>query len=153
MTQSNTAQAKGKRGKRKRGSKNQDWAKDLLITHTNAAGIDVGNEEHYVCVPPDRDTEPIRSFSCFTDDLHAMAKWLVACKIDTVALQSTGVYWMPVYDVLEEYGLKVFVVNARHTKNLPGRKSDVQECRWLMQLHNYSLWRNSFHRLRSAARV
>lgn len=144
MTQSNTAQAKGKRGKRRLGSKNQDWAKDLLITHANAAGIDVGNEEHYVCVPPDRDTEPIRSFRCFTDDLQAMAKWLVACKIETVALQSTGVYWMPVYDVLEEHGLNVFVVNARHTKNLPGRKSDVQECRWLMQLHTYGLLRNSF---------
>ena len=145
MTQPNARHAKSRRGKRKSASKNRDWTKDLLVTHPNAAGIDIGNEEHYVCVPPDRDTEPIRSFACFTKDLKGMAEWLIACKIETVALQSTGVYWIPVYDVLEQHGMKVFLVNARHTKNLPGRKSDVQECRWLMQLHTYGLLRNSFH--------
>jgi transposase len=145
MTQSNS-RANNKRAKRKgRSNKNRDWTQDLMITHPNAAGIDVGNAEHYVCVPPDRDADPVRSFPCFTADLHAMAKWLVACKIETVALQSTGVYWVPVYEVLEQYGLQIFVVNARHTKNLPGRKTDVQECRWLMQLHTYGLLRNSFH--------
>ena len=154
MTQSNPAQGrtkgKGKRAKRKRGqgqpgSKKRDWSKDLLVTHPNAAGIDIGNAEHYVCVPPDRDPDPIRSFPCFTANLKEMAQWLKACKIDTVVMKSTGVYWMPVYDVLEEHGFKVFLVNARHTKNLPGRKSDVQECRWLMQLHTYGLLANSFH--------
>ena len=126
-------------------SKDGDWTQELLVTHPNAAGIDIGNEEHYVSVPPDRDAQPVRNFRCFTKDLHVMAKWLVACKIDTVAMQSTGVYWIPVYDVLEEHGLKVFVVNARHTKNLPGRKSDVRECQWVRQLHSYGLLQNSFH--------
>jgi transposase len=143
MTQSKQPRSNRTRAKRNE-SKNRDWTENLAITHPNAAGIDIGSKEHYVSVPPDRDEESIRTFTCFTDDLHALAKWLVACKIDTVALQSTGVYWMPVYDVLEQYGLKVFVVNARHTKNLPGRKSDVQECRWLRQLHTYGLLRNSF---------
>jgi transposase len=147
MTQSSdNSHAYKRRANRKgRSKKNRDWTQDIAVTHPNAAGIDIGNEEHYVCVPPDRDAEPVRSFRCFTADLHAMAKWLVACKIKTVALQSTGVYWVPVYEVLEQYELEVFVVNARHTKNLPGRKSDVQECRWLMQLHTYGLLRNSFH--------
>ena len=88
--------------------------------------------------------EPVRQFACFTEDLHRMADWLKSCGIDTVAMQSTGVYWLPVYEVLSEEGLRVFLVNARHTKNLPGRKTDVQECQWLLQLHTFGLLNNSF---------
>jgi transposase len=116
----------------------------LSVVHPNAAGIDVGNEEHYVAVPPDRDEHPIQSFECFTADLQAMAAWLKRCGIETVAMQSTGVYWLPLYEILEQNGIEVYLVNARHTKNLPGRKTDVQECQWLMKLHTYGLLSNSF---------
>jgi transposase len=121
-------------------------AKDisLEVKHPDAAGIDIGNEAHYVAVPPARDTDPVRRFGCVTAELKAMAGWLKQCGIRTVAMQSTGVYWIPVYDVLEEAGLEVFLVNARETKNLPGKKTDVQESQWLMQLHTYGLLRNSF---------
>lgn len=116
----------------------------LEVVHPNAAGIDIGNAAHYVAVPPDRDPEPVRRFECFTQDLHALADWLGQCGIVTVAMQSTGVYWLPVYEILVQRGFEVFLVNARHTKNLPGRKSDVQECQWLMKLHTYGLLNNSF---------
>lgn len=116
----------------------------LDVVHPNAAGIDIGNQTHYVAVPPDRDAEPVRSFACFTQDLHRMADWLLECGIVTVAMQSTGVYWLPVYEILIQRGLEVYLVNARHTRNLPGRKSDVQECQWLMKLHTYGLLNNSF---------
>ena len=116
----------------------------LNVVHPNAAGIDIGNESHFVAVPPARDAEPVREFGSWTADIERMAVWLKSCGIDTVAMQSTGVYWFAVYDVLEKHGLKVFLVNARHTKNLPGRKSDVQESQWLMKLHTYGLLRNSF---------
>jgi transposase len=116
----------------------------LEVVHPQAAGIDVGNSAHYVAVRPDRDPEPVRRFECFTADLHRLADWLQSCGVNTVALQSTGVYWIPLYDVLEERGLEVYLVNARHTKNLPGRKSDVQESQWLLKLHTYGLLNNSF---------
>ena len=117
----------------------------LDVVHPNAAGIDVGNSVHYVAVRPDRDPDPVRRFECFTADLHRLADWLVQCRVTTVAMQSTGVYWIPLYEILEARGLEVFLVNARHTKNLPGRKSDVQESQWLLKLHTYGLLRNSFH--------
>jgi transposase len=116
----------------------------LEVVHPDAAGIDIGNEVHYVSVPPSRDSRPVRHFGCTTAELKAMADWLKQCKIRTVAMQSTGVYWIAVFDILEEAGLEVFLVNARDTKNLPGRKSDVQESQWLMKLHTYGLLRNSF---------
>jgi transposase len=134
---------KGKR-KEKAGNEQQDWSVNLHVVHPNAAGIDIGNESHYVAVPPDRDAEPVRQFACFTEALQRMATWLKSCGIDTVAMQSTGVYWLPVYEILTEEGLQVFLVNARHTKNLPGRKTDVQECQWLLQLHTFGLLNNSF---------
>src|SRR5438270_8265357 len=116
----------------------------LEVIHPDAAGIDIGNESHYAAVPPSRDSQPVREFRCTTAELKAMAAWLQQCRIRTVAMQSTGVYWVAVYDILEEAGLEVYLVNARDTKNLPGRKSDVQESQWLMQLHTYGLLRNSF---------
>ena len=115
------------------------------VVHPHAAGIDVGNSAHYVAVRPDRDSQPVRRFECFTADLHRLADWLQSCGVKTVALQSTGVYWIPLYDILEERGFEVYLVNAQHTKNLPGRKSDVQESQWLLKLHTYGLLNNSFH--------
>ena len=116
----------------------------LEVVHPDAAGIDIGNESHYVAVPPSRDGQPVRCFGCTTAELKAMADWLKQCGIRTIAMQSTGVYWIAVYDILEQAGLEVYLVNARETKNLPGRKSDVQESQWLMKLHTYGLLRNSF---------
>ena len=116
----------------------------LEVVHPDAAGIDIGNESHYVAVPPTRESEPVRRFGCTTAELKEMADWLKQCGIRTVAMQSTGVYWIAVYDMLEEAGLEVYLVNARETKNLPGRKSDVPESQWLMKLHTYGLLRNSF---------
>ena len=116
----------------------------LEILHPNAAGIDIGNESHFVSVAPERDPEPVREFGCWTADLEKMAEWVKACGVKTVAMQATGVYWIAAYDVLEKHGLEVFLVNARNTRNLPGRKTDVQESQWLRKLHTYGLLRNSF---------
>jgi transposase len=116
----------------------------LEVVHPDAAGIDIGNESHYVAVPRSRDSQPVRRFGCTTAELKAMAEWLKQCGIRTVAMQSTGVYWIAVYDILQAADLEVYLVNARETKNLPGRKSDVQESQWLMKLHTYGLLRNSF---------
>jgi transposase len=116
----------------------------LEVVHPDAGGIDIGNESHYVAVPPSRDPQPVRCFGCTTAELKRMAEWLKQCGIRTVALQSTGVYWIAVFDILDAAGLEVYLVNARETKNLPGRKTDVQESQWLMKLHTYGLLRNSF---------
>jgi transposase len=124
--------------------KPQDCTLGLGIVHPKAAGIDVGKEEHWVAVPPDMDPEPVQRFGCVTQELQEMAQWLLRCGIDTVALQSTGVYWIALYDILSERGIRVFVVNAQATKNLPGRKTDIQECQWLLKLHTYGLLKNSF---------
>ena len=116
----------------------------LEILHPEAAGIDIGNESHFVSVPPVLDSEPVREFGSWTADLERMAAWLKSCGVKTVAMQSTGVYWIAAYDVLEKHGMEVFLVNARDTRNLPGRKTDVQESQWLRKLHTYGLLRNSF---------
>jgi transposase len=116
----------------------------LEVVHPKACGIDVGNGAHYVAVRPEQDVEPVRRFECFTADLHRLADWLEACGVETVAMQSTGVYWIPLYEILEERSFQVYLVNARHTKNLPGRKSDVQESQWLLKLHTHGLLNNSF---------
>lgn len=110
----------------------------------NAAGIDIGSREHYVCVPRDRAENPVRSFGTFTCDLEAMADWLQACGVTSVAMEATGVYWIPAFQTLERRGFKVLLVNARQTKNVAGRKSDVQDCQWIQRLHTYGLLRASF---------
>ena len=110
----------------------------------NAAGIDVGATEIYVAVPPDRDPQPVRCFKTFTEDLRQMAAWLVQCRITTVAMESTGVYWIPPHEVLEEAGIRVCLVNSKHVKHVPGRKSDVSDCQWLQYLHSVGLLRASF---------
>jgi transposase len=127
-----------------RGKKRVEVTASLEVLHPNAAGIDVGNAQHYAAVPVGRDPQPVQSFGSFTADLHRLGQWLRACKVDTVALQATGVYWMALYEVLEGYGLQVYVVNAKHTKTLPGRKTDVLECQWLQKLHTFGLLNNSF---------
>ena len=116
----------------------------LTITHTNAAGIDIGSASHFVAVPPDRDDEPVREFASFTVDLNAIADWLTACRVDTVAMESTGVYWIPLFELLESRGFTVLLVNARHVKNVSGRKSDVLDCQWLQQLMTYGLLSGAF---------
>lgn len=119
-------------------------SKVLPLINPNAAGIDVGASEHYVAVPPERDEQPVRRFRAFTEDLHALAQWLLQCGVKTVAMESTGVYWIPLYQILEDYGLVVKLVNARHVKHVPGRKSDVQDCQWLQQLESFGLLSGSF---------
>ncbi len=109
----------------------------------DAAGVDVGATEIYIAVPEDRDAEPVRCFATFTEDLMAAA-WLERCRIKTVAMESTGVYWIPLFQVLESRGLQVCLVNARHVKNVPGRKTDVSDCQWLQYLHSVGLLRGSF---------
>jgi transposase len=117
---------------------------EMEVVHPNAAGIDIGNESHFVAVAAGRDARPVREFGSWTADVRRMAAWLKSCGITTVAMQSTGVYWIAVYDVLEQEGFDVYLVNARGTKNLPGRKSDVQECQWLRKLHTHGLLRKSY---------
>lgn len=140
-----TTEAKANR-KQRREQQRKIWTDSpgLDVVHPDAAGIDVGNSEHYVAIAPDRSAEPVRRFGCFTADLRDLARFLKEHGIVTVVMQSTGVYWIPLYDVLEEARFEVYLVNARDTKNLPGRKSDVQESQWLLKLHTYGLLRNSF---------
>ena len=133
-----------RQSKRERADKPKvDW-KALEVVHPHAAGIDIGGSEHWVAVSPERDEQPVRRFDCFTADVEQMADWLVDRGVRSVAMQSTGVYWMPVFEILQQHGLEVFLVNARHTKNLPGRKSDIAECQWLLKLHTFGLLNNSF---------
>jgi transposase len=114
------------------------------LVQPDAAGIDIGATEIYVAVPPDRDAESVRCFETFTPDLIALANWLQACRIRTVAMESTGVFWIPLFQILEDRGLQVCLVNARHVKNVPGRKTDVLDCQWLQYLHSVGLLHASF---------
>ena len=117
---------------------------DLPVLHPDAAGIDIGADELYVAVPADRDPQPVRSFPTFTRDLYALADWLQQCRIHSVAMESTSVYWIPVYQILEARGFEVYLVNARYVKNVPGRKTDVSDCQWIQYLHSVGLLRASF---------
>lgn len=118
--------------------------KMLRPIQPDSAGIDVGAIEIYVAVPEDRATEPVRCFDTFTQDLHDAAKWLKSCNIKSIAMESTGVYWIPIFQILETYGFEVVLVNARHVKNVPGRKTDVQDCQWLQYLHSVGLLSGSY---------
>jgi transposase len=132
------------RKKKNKASKRAHF-QSLPLIHPNAAGIDVGAKEHVVAVPCDRDPQPVRTFQAFTPDLHELAAWLKRCGIETVALESTGIYWLSLYEVLEQHGLEVRVVNARHVKNVPGRtKTDVLDCQWIQKLHSFGLLNGSF---------
>lgn len=128
----------------KKGMKKQTQERGIEKINLNAAGIDIGGSEHWVSVPPERDEQPVRKFGCYTSELKRMVKWLETCGIETVAIESTGVYWIPVFQILETSGIKVCLVNAHHVKSVPGRKSDVIDCQWLRQLHSYGLLHASF---------
>jgi len=117
---------------------------NLKRLNLNAAGLDIGADEIWVAVPEDRDERPVQVFRTFTADLNDLADRLTACGIDTVAMESTGIYWMPIYEILEKRGFDLCLVNARHLKNVPGRKTDAQDCQWLQTLHTYGLLRGSF---------
>jgi transposase len=112
--------------------------------HLNAAGIDVGADAHWVAVPPDRDAQPVQRFGAFTADLYALAAWLKQCQIETVVLESTGVYGMTLFAVLEERGFDVKLVDAHHARQVPGRKTDVKDGPWLQELHTYGVLHGAF---------
>lgn len=120
--------------------------RDSQLTRINehAAGIDIGSTSHFVAVPPASCADPVRQFSVFTRDLYAIADWLRECGVTSVAMESTGVYWVPLYEVLEERGFEVKLVDARKVKNVSGRKSDVLDCQWLQQLESYGLLEGAF---------
>ena len=116
----------------------------LSLLNPNAAGIDVGASSHYVAVPADRAEQSVREFEAFTTDLYRLADWLAECGVETVVMESTGVYWIPLFGVLEERGFTVMLVDPRRIKNVPGRKTDVLDCQWLQQLHTYGLLSGAF---------
>ena len=130
--------------KAKRSRPGQDQGGAMSPIHPHAAAIDIGATLHVAAVGPGRDAEPVRSFGTFTADLHRMADWLKQCGVKTVAMESTGVYWIPAYEVLEQRGFEVVLVNARDAKHVPGRKTDVSDAQWLQRLHEYGLLRGSF---------
>lgn len=119
-------------------------AERLDLIYANAAGLDIGASEIMVALPPDREGETVRAFGTYTPDLRALAEWLAASGITHVAMESTGVYWIPIYELLEERGVEVMVVNARQIKHVPGRKSDVQDCQWIQRLHSHGMLTGSF---------
>jgi transposase len=121
-----------------------DSMEGLPMVHADAAGLDVGSGEIWACVPVGRAGEAVRKFGSFTPDLYSLADWLRECHIKTVAMESTGVYWIPIYEILEGRGFAVQVINARQLKNVPGRKSDIQDCQWIQRLHSCGLLRGSF---------
>jgi len=131
---------------KRRRSPGKPRVSSTLLDHLNpdVAGIDCGSAEHFVAVPPDRDPTAVQAFATFTTDLIRLADWLTACRVTSVAMEATGVYWIPIYEILEARGVQVLLVNARHFKNVPGRKSDVADCEWLRELHSVGLLRGSF---------
>lgn len=134
---------KRRRSSKRSKSKNEELSK-LTLLNPNAAGIDVGASQHWVSVPTEQESQNVRSFGYTTSELYALADWLEECGIETVAMESTGVYWIPLFQILEAREFEVFLVNARHVKTVPGRKSDVLDCQWLQQLHTYGLLSASF---------
>jgi len=118
--------------------------RSMLPVHPDAAAIDIGATVHVAAVGPARDPEPVRSFGTFTGDLHRLADWLAQCGIKTVVMESTGVYWIPIYEILDQRGFEVRVVNARDAKHVPGRKTDISDAAWLQRLHEFGLLRGSF---------
>src|SRR6266850_5608547 len=115
----------------------QNWS----VLNPNAAGIDLGSREHWVAVPPEREAQSVRCFGTTTPELEALAEWLKKCQVSHVAMEATGVYWIPVYQLLERKGFKVLLVNARQIKNVSGRKTDVEDCQWIQRLHTWAIRR------------
>ena len=131
-------------GKKFKNYKKVELPKHLQQLNLCAAGIDIGSKSHYVAVPVGSDDQPVREFECFTADLYRLADWLISCGVTTAVMESTGTYWIPLFEILESRGLEVKLVNARHVKNVPGRKSDVLDCQWLQRLHTYGLLEGAF---------
>ena len=119
-------------------------SRDITLTHPRAAAIDIGATMHVAAVEPDRDSDPVRSFGTFTGDLQRLADWFEQCGVRTVAMESTGVYWIPAFEILDQRGIEVVLVNARDAKHVPGRKTDISDAQWLQRLHAYGLLRASF---------
>ena len=132
------------RYKKASGERVRDLPDELSRVNLNAAGIDVGASSHFVAVPEGRSEQPVREFEAYTAELYRMADWLLECGVGTVAMESTGVYWIPLFGVLEERGLEVLLVDPRRLKSVPGRKTDVLDCQWLQQLHTYGLLPGAF---------
>ncbi|HEY3741458.1 MAG TPA: transposase [Bryobacteraceae bacterium] len=133
----------GRKGAPRKTKTTSSGEQSLPILHADTAGVDIGATEIYVAVPADRDDQPVRRFGTFTEDLHKIAQWLKECKIQRVAMESTGVYWIPLWQVLSDHQFELCLVNARHFKNVPGKKTDVQDCQWLQFLHSVGLLRGS----------
>jgi transposase len=144
---------KASKAKGRKKPKSSSRGEERRITNPDAAGIDIGSREHYVAVPEGRDKKSVRSFSAYTKGLEEMAQWLKACKVKTVAMEATGVYWIPAFQVLEKAGLEVLLVDAYGVKHVPGRKSDVFDCQWLQELHTYGLLRGAFRPEEEICRV
>jgi len=132
--------AQNHKNRKKKISVDQAWP----LINPNAAGVDLGSREHWVAVPEDRDKQNVRCFGTFTSDLEALADWLKECRVTSVAMEATGVYWIPLFQLLERRGFEVLLVNARQIKNVSGRKSDVLDCQWIQRLHTYGLLGASF---------
>src|SRR5262247_3853480 len=132
------------RGQQQKRRASRVRAAQLEQLNLNAAGIDVGATEHWVAVPPDRDAQPVQRFGAFTADLYALAAWLRQCQIETVVMESTGVYWIALFEVLEERGFDVKLVDAHQARQVPGRKTDVKDGQWLQELHTYGLLHGAF---------
>jgi len=133
-----------KKSHNKRGTRKIVKLESLKQINLNAAGLDIADEEIWVAIPEGRQDTSVRKFATFTADLYALVDWLEQSQVDTVAMESTGVYWIPVFEVLEARGFEVLIVNARHVKNVPGKKTDIIDCQWIQQLHTYGLLRGSF---------
>src|SRR5512135_231259 len=133
--------APAQRGRPRRPARSREA---LSCVHPDAAAIDIGATQHVAAVGPDRDVAPVRTFATFTSDLHRLADWFDHCQVTTVVMESTGVFWIPVYEILEQRGFDVRLVNARNAKQVPGRKTDVNDAQWLQRLHAYGLLRGSF---------
>ena len=137
--------------------KNYDSRKDatkrkspnMQVMYPNAAGIDIGSESHFVAVPTDTGERSVREFRAFTADLHALADWLTECNITHVAMESTGIYWIPLFEILDARGFEVRLVDPRQLKTVPGRKSDVMDCQWIQQLHSVGLLAAAFRPVES----
>ena len=112
---------------------------ELSILHDHAAGIDIGSTFHVVAISPELDEQPVQTFGTFTQELHRLAEWLVKHKITTVAMESTGVYWVAVFEILQDHGIDAQLVNAREAKAVPGRKTDINDAQWLQKLHAFGL--------------
>lgn len=136
-----------------KGKHTKNASRSMPTVHAHAAGLDVGSTFHVVAVSPELGADPVRTFRSFTGDLQRLAEWLRSVGISTIAMESTGVYWIPVFEILEASGFEVLLVNARDVKNVPGRKTDVNDAQWLQRLHQFGLLRGSFRPHESVVRL